>query len=257
MSRSRKLAGMVVVGGVLLAWSGVSFGAGTSVKRVSETTLRDGNPPSLSKSDSIWYREDTRVGGGVTLTRDFGAPPSTVGPAGHPNFGDGALALTTNNTTTAKAQLFTSKRVTGTLLSTITLLSYYTYQSSTTSPAIADAAYQITVDPTGAGGFTTLVYEPYQGGGAAITPNSWQYWDATSGNWWSSRDVTCGAYHLAAGHGGPPFTNPTQLGVNCPSAKVLQIGVNVGSNNANYTVAVDGQQFKTTTKDTTWDFGPK
>ena len=256
MGRWRKLAGGVLVGGVLLVRAAVPLGAATAVDPVSESTLRDGNPSSLSTSDSLWYREDTRVGGGVTLTKDFGAPSSTVGPSGHPNLGDGALALTTNGTTKAKAQLFTSHHVTGTALAAITKLSYYTFQSSTTSPAVADPAYQITVD-LGGGGFTTLVYEPYQGGGSPIVPDTWQYWDATSGNWWSTRDVTCGAYHLAAGHGGAPFTNPAALGTNCPGAKVIQIGVNVGSNNPNYTIAVDGLQFQTATDDFTWDFGPK
>jgi hypothetical protein len=249
MARWRRLAGSVLVGGVLLVRAAVPLGAATSVDRVSESTLRDGNPSSLSADDPLWYREDTRVGGGVTLTKDFGAPP---------NFGDGALALTTNATTKAKAQLFTSHHVTGTLLSAITKLGYYTYQSSTTSPAIADAALQITVNLPG-GGFTTLVYEPYQGSGGPnpIVPDTWQYWDATGGNWWSTRDVTCGSYHLAAGHGGAPFTNPTALGTNCPGAKVLQIGVNVGSANPGYTVAVDGVEFATATDDFTWDFGPK
>jgi hypothetical protein len=257
MGRWRKLVGGGLVGGVLLVRAAVPLGAAMSVDRVSEGNMRDGNPSSLSTSDSNWYREDTRVGGGVTLTKDFAAPGNTVGPAGHPNFGDGSLALTTNSQTTAKAQLFTSHHVTGTPLAAITKLSYYTYQSSTTSPAIADAAYEITVD-LGGGGFTTLVYEPYQGGAPGpIVPDTWQYWDATSGNWWSTRQITCGTFSIAPGHGGPPFTNPTQVGLNCPNAKVIQVGVNVGSNNANYTVAVDGLQFQTATDDFTWDFGPK
>ena len=38
------------------------------------TRLHDGFPSPPSASDSVWYREDTRVGGGVTLTKNFGAP---------------------------------------------------------------------------------------------------------------------------------------------------------------------------------------
>lgn len=235
----------------------VAATAATNTVRVTESSLRDGYPANPSSSDNLWYRMDTRVGGGVTLTKDFGAPPG---------FGDGSLALTTQNTNTAKAQLLTTGNgVRGTALAAVTDLSYWTYQSSTTSPPIADASWQLVVDTDGnlntTADQTTLVWEAYNGNDTTqpIVPDQWQFWDTTGGQWWSSRAISCngGAFTLAAGHGGPPFTTPAAVAAGCPGAVVAAIGVNVGSSNPNYTVAVDGVHFETLTSSTTWDFGPK
>jgi hypothetical protein len=253
---TKKLLGGALVGGALIAATAAPVGAATSTDRVSETNMRDGYAASPSASDTNWYREDTRVGGGVTQTKDFGAPTG---------FGDGALALTDNNTTSAKAQLMTSSHVRGTLLATVTGLDYWTYQSSTTSPVIAAASYQLVIDPDGdpnTANTTTLVYEPYQGGDPQpLAPDVWQHWDATNRLWWSTKDISCngGAFTVAHGSGGPAnaAANPLNVGLNCPGATVLEVGVDVGSFNPNYTVAVDGLHLQTATDSYTWDFGPK
>ena len=65
------------------------------------------------------------------------------------------------------------------------------------------------------------------------------------------------AFSVAPGAGGPPFTTPGTVGANCPGATVLEVGVDVGSYNPDYTVAVDGLRLQTATDSYTWDFGPK
>lgn len=240
----------------------VAATAATTTVRVTQSSLRDGYPSNPSSSDNLWYRMDTRVGGGVTLVKpgDTGNPipaaPSPLEP--------GSLALTTNNTGTAKAQLLTTGNgVRGTLLANVTGLGYSTYQVST-SPSIADASFQLVIDTDGnfntTGDSTTLVWEPYENTDQhAVIPDQWQAWDTTGGNWWSSKQITCngGLFTVAPGAGGPPFTTPAAVAAGCPGAVVAAIGVNVGSNNAGYTVAVDGVHFDTLTSSTTWDFGPK
>ena len=96
--------------------------------------LKDGLPQRRQQRHA-WYREDTRVGGGVGLSTDYGDPS---GPD------KTAVVLTTNDHTSAKAQLYTNQ-VNGTLLSDINGLSYDTYQDSSESgnDGVADVAYQI------------------------------------------------------------------------------------------------------------------
>jgi hypothetical protein len=230
--------------------------AATTTRGVVDSQLRHGYPSSPSASDGNWYMEDTRVGGGVTIANNFGGAP-----------GSKALVLTTNDTNAAKAQLFTYQDVRGVPLGDVTDLSYSTYQSSTQSGiADADPAYQLRVDVDGdlstTSDQTNLVYEPYWNDNGAdesqpLTADVWQSWDATEGNWWSSKQITCGDFSVAPGAGGPPFTTPAAVAAGCPGALVAAIGVNVGSFNPNYIVAADGIHFQTANIDVTWDFGPK
>ena len=193
----------------------------------------------VTPSSSSWHRVDTRPGGDVTFTEEYGAP------AGH---GSGALKLTTDATTAAKADYWT-EQVAGTPLSGVTDLSYWTYQAPTPQPPVAAASYQVAVDLNGAaeGGFTTLVYEPYWNG--AVVPATWQQWDVDAGLFWSSRTFAEGTCAVIAGAGGPPLYTLAQLQQLCPNAVVQAIGVNVGSFNPGYTVATDGVQFNGTTYD--------
>jgi len=209
--------------------------------------MHDGYAANPSATDVGWYREDTRVGGGVTLTTNFGGAPS---------FGGGSLALTTNNQNSAKAQLFTSDDVRGKDLITIGATSYSTYHSSLTGTVNDDPSYQLRIDLDGdlstTSDQTNLVYEPYWndtetgiGGGMpqhpeGLTDDTWQQWNTTNGTWWSSKQIgnangssgaPCGSFHIEPGAGGPPFTTPGQVGTGCPGAKVVKIGLNVGSSN--------------------------
>jgi len=178
-----------------------------------------------------WSEADTRVGGDVNFVSDPTSPYPT-----------GALQLTTDATTAAKAQYL---HAASTPLDDVTELSYYTKQVS--GPVHADPSYQLAVDLNGAatGGFTTFVYEPYQNG--VITPEVWQSWDVDAGQMWSSRSFTDGTCTVVAGGGGAPFYNLSTLKTLCPDAVVVAFGVNIGSNNPSYDVYTDGVNFNGTT----------
>ena len=172
---------------------------------------------------------DTRPGGTVSFVADPTAP-------GSPHHG--ALQLTTDLSTTAKAQ---AVHGTNTALANVNELSYWTKQVS--GPVFADPAYQLAICANGVvagacGGFTTLVFEPYQNG--VIIPGAWQYWDvAAGGRFWSTRTVTCSNGVLAGTPGGPATYTLADVKVTCPDALVFQFIVNVGSNNPLYTVRTD------------------
>lgn len=183
---------------------------------------------------------DTRPGGAVNFVVDTTAPG-----------GDGALQLTTNNTTTAKAQYM---HATNTAIGDITDLGYWTKQVSASFSG-GDPSYQLVMclngidTNTGAClGFTTLVYEPYQNGG--VTPGAWQQWDVDAGQFWSSRTVACPSGGTTAGGGGAPFYTLSNIEAMCPAAVAIGFGVNIGSNNPSYNVYTDLVTFN----DTTYDF---
>lgn len=190
----------------------------------------------VTQNSSGWGPMDTRPGGDVEFTEEYGAPAG---------LGEGSLELTTDATTAAKADYWTLAHA-GTSLADVTDLSYWTYQAPTPQAPTAAASYQIQVDTNGAaeGGFTTLVYEPYWNG--AVVPATWQQWDVDAGLFWSSKTTECG---LVAGAGGPPLYTLDAIVAACPDSVVGGIGVNIGSFNPGYTVATDGVTFNGTTYD--------
>lgn len=181
-----------------------------------------------------WSTADTRPGGAVTFVADADAPG-----------GDGALQLTTDATTTSKAQYMHES---STPITDVTDLSYYSKQISA-SFAQGDASYQLAIDTNGTetGGFTTLVYEPYQNG--TVVPNTWTQHDVDQGQFWSSRSITCSNGSLTAGGGGAPFYTLSDVQTMCPEAVVVGFGVNIGSNNPSYTINTDLVTFNGTTYD--------
>lgn len=201
-----------------------------------------------------WSTADTRPGGAVNFVLDATAPA-----------GIGALQLTTDATTTAKAQYLHNAN---TPLANVTELSYYTRQVS--GPPHADPSYQLVTclggltspqtpaNPLGCTGFTTFVFEPYQNPGlgtpgGVIIPNVWQQWDVDAGQFWSSRTVNAGGTCVVtAGAGGAPFYSLATLKTICPSAVVVGFGVNIGTNNPSYNVYTDLVNFN----GTTYDFEP-
>lgn len=191
---------------------------------------------TVTQNSAGWHRLDTRPGGSVRFTEDYGAPPG---------LGSGSLELKTDATNAAKADYFTFAHA-GTPLAAVTDLGYWTYQPVTGQPPIAAPSYQLQLDLNGDadGGFTTMVFEPYwnveQG---PIPPAAWKEWDVDSGLFWSSRTFADGTCAVVAGAGGPPLYTLTQLKAMCPSAVVLGIGVNVGTYNPGWTVATDGVRF--------------
>jgi hypothetical protein len=199
----------------------------------------------VTQNTASWTADDTRGGGTQTFTNAYGAPPS---------LGTGSLQLATTNNNADKAGLYTHTMA-GTLVSDITALSYWTFQSSPNN-TIADPSYQLQIDVDGtpdAVGFTTLVFEPYQNA-VPLTPIQhavWQQWDVDAGTFWSSRTTPDGGNgQLIAGAGGPPFYTLADVVSRYPNAVVVGVAVNVGTFNPAWTVATDGVQFN----DTTYNF---
>ncbi|GAC1547393.1 MAG: hypothetical protein NVS4B8_12080 [Herpetosiphon sp.] len=202
-----------------LAISSVAFAASTVV-------VTPQNPRG-------WTTADTRPGGLVTFVAD------PTAPRGH-----GALQLTTDATTTAKAQYM---HAASTPLARVTELSYYTKQVAAIFPQ-GDPSYQLPLNLNGDSGFTTMVFEPYENlgnnGNVAIIPNTWQRWNVAAGQFWSTRTVVCTGgpvvgQGVTAGFGGAPFYTLAQLKTMCPKAVVIGYGVNIGSNNPGYNVETD------------------
>ena len=217
MRRRAALLLAAAVGGAVLA---TSAGAATTVVVTPANTQG-------------WNTADTRPGGAVNFVADAMSPL----PAG-------ALQLTTDSTTAAKAQYM---HAANTPLSTVTELSYYTKQVSA-SFASGDPSYQLVVYLDGtSSSFTTFVYEPYENG--LVSPGVWQKWDVASGQFWSSRTVSAGTCNVVKGSGGPPFYTLTQIEAMCPNAVVVGFGVNVGTFNPSYVVETDGVDFNGTIYD--------
>ncbi len=183
-----------------------------------------------------WVTADTRPGGAVAFVLDTSAPGGT-----------GALQLTTDGTTAAKAQYL---HLADTPLRSVTDLSYWTKQNSAAFAGGAPS-YQLVVNLCGTTGFTTFVFEPYQSGLAVttVTPGIWQSWDVDEGQMWSSRSVTCGSSSVVAGAGGPPFYTLADLQASFPAAVAIGFGVNIGSFNPSYNVLSDLVQFNETIYD--------
>lgn len=221
-------------------WSVVGLAALVSavtagVASAATIVVTPGNAASLG-----WSVTDNRTSGTETWTNSFGAPSG---------LGSGALELTTTADNSSKAYLATNAS-SGTSLSSVTGLSYWTYRAA--GPAFGAASLQLMIDTgaattclSGQWSWTTLVYEPYwnssAGAGVAGTvPSAWTQWTITpsSGVFWSSK-TTCGG-SLVAGAGGAPFYTLEQVLAAYPNATVSLLGVNVGSYNPSYDVAVDG-----------------
>jgi hypothetical protein len=193
-----------------------------------------------------WSTADTRTGGDVNFVEDATAPGGGVG----------ALQLTTDATTAAKAQYMHAANVP---LASVTDLSYSTKQIS--GPPEAAASYQLpvclggltaptTANPTGCIGFTTFVYEPYYNG--AVIPSNWQSWNVAAGQFWSSQNYSSGTCTVVKAPGGPPTYSLAALKTACPDAVVVGFGVNIGTFNPSYDVYTDLVKFN----DTTYDFEP-
>lgn len=209
------------------------IGAGTGLAIFVAPVLAATTVVVTPTNQQGWVEADTRPGGDVNFVADATAPG-----------GEGALQLTTDMTNTAKAQYL---HAANTPITEVTELSYYTKQVS--GPLHAAPSYQLPIDINGTtvGGFTTLVYEPYQNG--VVTPGVWQAWDVDKGLFWSSRTIECSNGTLVAGAGGAPFYSLEQVQTLCPEAIAVGFGVNVGSYNPGYNVYTDLVNFNGTIYD--------
>ena len=187
-----------------------------------------------------WSTADTRPGGTVTFEADNAAPR-----------GGGALQLTTDLTTAAKAQYLHAANAG---LADVTELSYYTRQISAPFPEAA-ASYQLVTclngTPAGACvGFSTFVFEPYQNPLQGVVVNNvWQPWDVDAGLLWSTRTVTCSGGVIVGTPGGPATYTLAAVQALCPDAVAVGFGVNIGTFNPGYTVRTDLVDFNGTIYD--------
>jgi hypothetical protein len=210
--------------------------AGAGLMLAANVTFAATTVAVTSSNTQGWTTADTRPGGAVNYVAD----------ATSPDGGNGALQLTTDASTTAKAQYMHEA---GIPLSEVTELSYY--NKTVSGPVFAAASYQLPVDLNGsaAGGFTTFVYEPYQQTDPLVQ-GTWQQWDVDAGQMWSSRSFTDGGTcTVVAGGGGAPFYTLSGIQAACPDAVALGFGVNIGSNNPSYDVFTDLVTFNGTTYD--------
>jgi hypothetical protein len=195
-----------------------------------------------SNAAALGWQTDNAGAGTEGWTNAYDAPPG---------LGSGALELRTGADTADKASIATGA-VAGTALSSVTSLGYWTARA--TGPDAAAASLQVPISlgedcTDGNKNWTTLVYEPYWNNGG-IAPAAWTNWQITptSGLFWSSK-TTCDG-KLVAGIGGAPFYTLEQVKEAYPNATLTGLGVNVGTYNPGYDVAVDGVSLN----DTTYDF---
>ena len=190
-----------------------------------------------------WTTADTRPGGSVSFVVDATAPS-----------GRGALRLTTDATTTAKAQFMHDASAP---LAAVTEASYYTKQNSASFVEGAPSYQLVVFLNGGTDGFTTLVFEPYQNvAQGPVVAGAWQKWDVANGLFWSTRTVTCSNGTILGTPGGPATYTLDAVTAACPNAVVAGFGVNVGSNNPAYDVETDLVSFDGTTYDFEPSFGP-
>jgi hypothetical protein len=213
--------------------------AGTLIVTGASSALAGTTVVVTPANQQGWSTSDTRPGGTVTFVSD---PSSPLPP--------GALQLTTDSTTTAKAQYL---HAASSPLSSVSEAGYYTLQVS--GSAVADPSYQLVMCLSGGAtsttcGFSTLVFEPYQNPlMGPIVPGVWQQWSVSTGLFWSTRTVTCSNGVVAGTPGGPAIYTIGQIQTICPSAVVIGFGVNIGTNNPGYDVRTDGFDFNGTTYD--------
>ena len=218
----------------------IALGLGTTASAKDDHGRVKVTPTDLHGWSCVPPTADTRAGGQAAFVVDPSAPA-----------GRGALELTTDLTTTAKVQCLHS---TATSLADITQLSYWTKQNFPPGP-IADPAYQLAMclnASTTTCGFSTLVFEPYQGGEGLVLPGVWQKWDVAAGLFWSTRTVACSNGTIVGTPGGPATYTLDAVKTACPDAFIFQFLVNVGTNNPGYNVETDLFNFN----GTTYDFEP-
>ena len=131
------------------------------------------------------------------------------------------------------------------------------WRASATTPSQV-AAINMEIDPTGNGGFDTLIFEPiYQAGGAAaVQPGAWQNWDAYNCGqaiWWSSRPINgCMTAPLI-----PCYQTWNTIVANNPNAVIVGgYGVKQGSGNGGLTASTDALKLSYDGLCITYDFEP-
>jgi nitrous oxidase accessory protein NosD len=195
-----------------------------------------------------WYfwndKNDTFAGSPGSLVSGPATPPAGVGSV---RLGP----LTDDGTTAAGHSVIATDVYFGTLLSSLTAMSYSTYQPG---PTLAIAVqFDVRYRPSDVAYGGRLVFEPYQNG-AVVVGSGWQTWSPLSGKWWASKTTAAGSNGLC------PQASPctwTQIQTAFPNAMIfgrflLKAGSNwngFDGNADNLTVGVSGN-------DITYDFEP-
>lgn len=203
--------------------------------------LAIGSPVVVTESDhGNWSDVESQTGGAVAFVADS----STL------TTGNGALKLTTNATSNAKAH-YQNYFTTPVALSDISnTMSYSTKQNSAAFIA-GDPSYQITMNVYGDSGYNNFTYEPYvDKGNGAVVNGIWQNWNVGAGKFYSSHSYsdtqTANNSTIVSSQGDHTYTL-AEIRAAFPSATVSGIGVNVGSNNPSYDVEADNLVFNGTT----------
>jgi hypothetical protein len=234
MRMSRLTAGVVAATAAVLAITAAPASAAEKV------TVR---PSSLGNH---WYTADSRFAGTPTFETTFGGGSQTAA----------AVAFRTPNNPD-KGQLLTDAWA-DTRLADITTLTYETYRSSDSVPAVGPAvtALNLRVRLASTDVARTLVYEPYlthHNDGIAV--DAWQTWDAIAAGakWWATgkdspctQDVPCTWQDIVAAYPGAVVQEQSDF----PGS----LGFNQGSYNAGTVAAADMLHVATGGRDVTYDF---
>ena len=250
-------------------WVGNDFSRGSSrsywPSRVWSPSVA-APPPAPPSPPSRWTRRSLAPGGywASPAGSDTGTAGFVTGPATPPQ-GTGSLALNVpagqhravydyqyGLCANWPASFPSCTAPLSTPISSISALSYSTYRGAG-SAANAVPSLNIEIDPTGTGGYTSLVWEPSNNGGV-LADNVWQTWDAYNGGagkFWSSA-VVAGVFPVA-GAGGTQLTW-SALTAAMPNAKIKYgVGINMGTGPA-FVGNVDALKLGFSGNDTIFDF---
>lgn len=225
-------------------------GAGTSARRACTTKLVTESSVVRQPHNSI------PTNNWVLYTRGAAASAFAQGPATPPLNGASLQIQTPAGDANAKAYLFNYDHD-GTLLNTVSEISYATYRSSaSTGSPLQVPALNLEIDyngPNVEGGYAMLVFEPiYTYGNNAVVSDTWQTWDAFNGGtakWWTP---TSGVPGLCSFNCYATWNDIVSANQN--ATIVGGFGVNVGGGNPGLNVAADALHIAHGTTCVTYDF---
>ena len=217
--------------------------------------------PSTSVASDIVVVSPNNMHGWVFFEDNNGGPGTghmVTGPA-DPPLGSGSAQLTVAPATVPvpiDRQALGTQAYQGTMISDITSLNYWTYQTSITHAVTLQ--FDIRYHSTDSAYQGRLVFEPgAPSGNPGIVSNAWQPWDGLAGKWWASRPGPTGSNGLCSQ--ATPCTWP-EVKANWPTASLWPGGAllfKVGGGWEPWTGNVDaftiGIQGRETT---TYDFEP-
>lgn len=236
--------------------SGVALGAISANAALSEIVF-DTVVTTLDGSQG-WSKTDVRTGGTADIVDLSGLGGNLEG---NQPLSTGALKLTTDATTGAKAEIGYAANfgTASSILNENFSLSYSWFDTGG-----SDAAPSIKLSFLNAGyvgdGFGTLVYEPYTQGATSnsfVSPvkGDWVTTtiDLTHGRFWNTGMFNVGS----SGGGSPYYTLAEWLGafdINFANASLVGLSFGLGSNNPSETGYVDAVRIAGTNADKAWNF---